>query len=131
MEDPHQNMKLLIILAVTLAATLAQAEDRKLTGTFESVRLDLFLGLPESAKTDKLKESFEKSKQTLVITEKDMSLNIGFGGGIYMTYTAQGDFLLGKTMLGKTEMFYPIYVKDADTLFFGNQKFVRKKEEAK
>ena len=129
-------MKLLLLLAVTFAATFAQAEDRKITGTFESVRLDLLMGLPDTtdkqkAINDKLKESFEKSRQTLVITEKDMSLNMGFGGGIYMTYTTQGDFILGKTMVGKTEIFYPIYIKDADTLFFGSMKFIRKKEESK
>jgi hypothetical protein len=124
------TMKLLLVLVVTLATTLAQAEDRKITGTFESVRLDILMGMPESV-TAKHNESFEKSKQTVVITEKDISLNTGFGGGIYMTYTTQGDFMLGKTMIGKTEMFYPIYVKDSDTLFLAAQKFVRKKEESK
>ena len=123
-------MKPLLILAVTLIATLAQAEDRKIIGTFESVRLDILMGMPESV-TEKQKDSFEKSRQTVVITEKDMTLSTGFGGGIYMTYTAQGDFILGKTMMGRTEMFYPVYVKDADTLFLAGQKFLRKKEEPK
>ena len=53
---------------------------------------------------------------------------MGMGGGIYMTYTSQGDFLLGKTILGQVEMFYPIYIKDSDTLFLAGQKFIRKPE---
>ena len=123
-------MKSIRILLFLLTAGFAQAEDRKLAGTFESVRLDLLMGIPDSVSA-KHKESFEKSKQTIIITEKDMTLNTGFGGGIYMTYTTQGDFLLGKTMLGQAEMFYPIYIKDADTLFLAGQKFVRKKEDSK
>ncbi len=120
-------MKFLLILALALSATFAHAEERKITGTFESVPFHVLANLPESASKE-LKESAEKMKQTLTITEKDMRMSTGFGGGIYMTYTAQGDFLLGKTALGDTEMFYPIYVKDENTLFLAGQKFVRKKE---
>lgn len=123
-------MKISLILLFIFLSTFASAEERKIVGTFESVRLDILLGMPESA-TAKQKDAFEKSKQTIVITEKDMTLSSGFGGGIYMTYTAQGDFLLGKTMLGQAEMFYPVYVKDADTLFLAGQKFIRKAEGAK
>jgi hypothetical protein len=123
-------MKSLLILTLALCAVIADAEDRKLTGTFESVRLDILFGMPESV-TAKHNDAFEKSKQTVIITEKDLTLNTGFGGGIYMTYTTHGDFLLGKTIIGQAEIFYPIYVKDADTLFLAGQKFVRKKEEAK
>jgi hypothetical protein len=55
------------ILAAALAATVAQAEDRKTTGSFESVRFDILMGMPESI-SEKHKDSFEKSKQTIVIT---------------------------------------------------------------
>lgn len=123
-------MKLLLILALTLLSTFARAEAPKFLGTFEAVPLNLLMGLPEGADA-KHKELLAKMAQTLVITDKDMSLNVGLGGGIYMTYTAQGDFLLGKTMMGKNEMYYPVYVKDADTLYLAGQKFVRKKDEAK
>jgi hypothetical protein len=120
------------ILSATFVASIAQAEDRKFLGTFESVPFDVLVGLTGSG-NEKLKESMEKTKQTLLITEKDMTLNVAFGGGggIYMTYTTQGDFILGKTVLGTSEMYYPIYAKDADTLFLAGQKFVRKKAEAK
>ena len=130
-------MKLLLFISVVFVATFARAEDRKITGTFEAVPPDLFANFPGPA-TEKSKElaakrkkMFEEMKQTLVITERDLTLNVGPGGGLYMTYTTQGDFILGKTVLGNSEMFYPIYAKDADTLFLSGQKFVRKKEEAK
>jgi hypothetical protein len=130
-------MKLHLVIGVIFIATFARAEDRKIIGTFESVPLDVFAMLPGPA-TEKSKElaakrkkMFEEMKQTLVITEKDLTLNVGPGGALYMTYTTQGDFLLGKTVLGNSEMLYPIYAKDADTLFMSGQKFVRKKEEVK
>jgi len=129
-------MKLLLFISVVLVATFARAEDRKIIGTFESVPIDMLAMLPGPA-TEKSKEQaaktkamFEKMKQTLVITEKDLTLSVG-GGAVYMTYTTQGDFILGKNVLGNSEMFYPIYAKDADTLFLAGQKFVRKKEEVK
>jgi hypothetical protein len=120
------------ILATTLVTSIGRAEDRKITGTFESVPFDVMAGL-KGTTSEKLKETMEKTKQSLVITETDMRLNVAFagGGGIYMTYTTQGDFILGKTVLGTSEMFYPVYVKDADTLYMAGQKFVRKKDEAK
>jgi hypothetical protein len=121
------------VFASVVIATIAQAEDRKITGTFESVRFDLLMGLPESI-TEKHKEAWEKSKQMIVITEKDLVLNVGLAGasgGIYMSYTTQGDFLLGKTVIGKSEMFYSVYIKDADTLFLSGQKFIRKQEAPK
>lgn len=130
-------MKLFLILVAIFVTAVARAEDRKIVGTFESVPFDAFAGLPgaETAKSKELaaksKEMFERMKQTLVITEKDLTLSVGPGGSVYMTYTTQGDFILGKTMLGKSEMFYPIYAKDADTMFLSGQKFVRKKAEAK
>ena len=125
-------MKYLLILAIALTASHLQAEDRKIIGTFESVPLEFFTkGLPDSVSA-KHKEMLEKTKQTVVITEKDMTLNTTFGGGgIYMTYTTQGDFILGKTKLGEVEMFYPIYIKDEDTLFIAGQKLVRKKDTSK
>ncbi|HZJ16802.1 MAG TPA: hypothetical protein VFD27_17240 [Chthoniobacteraceae bacterium] len=129
-------MKLLLFISVVFVATFARAEDRKIIGTFESVPIDMLAMLPGPA-TEKSKEQaaktkamFEKMKQTLVITEKDLTLSVG-GVAVYMTYTTQGDFILGKTVLGNSEMFYPIYAKDADTLFLAGQKFVRKKEEVK
>ena len=129
-------MKLLLFISVVLVATFARAEDRKIIGTFESVPIDMLAMLPGPA-TEKSKEQaaktkamFEKMKQTLVITEKDLTLSVG-GVAVYMTYTTQGDFILGKNVLGNSEMFYPIYAKDADTLFLAGQKFVRKKEEVK
>lgn len=130
-------MKLFLTLCAAFVTAFAQAEDRKIIGTFESVPFDALAGFPgaETAKSKELaaksKEMFERMKQTLVITEKDLTLGVGPGGVLYMTYTTQGDFILGKTIVGKSEMFYPIYAKDTDTLFLSGQKFVRKKEEAK
>lgn len=125
-------MKFLLVLVAVLVTSIARAEAPKFLGTFESVRMDILMGLPlPESVTAKSKDMFAKMAQVLVITEKDLSLNVGSGGGIYMTYTAQGDFLLGKTMMGKSEMFYPIYVKDADTLFMAGQKFSRKKDDSK
>jgi hypothetical protein len=98
------------VFASVVIATIAQAEDRKITGTFESVRFDLLMGLPESI-TEKHKEAWEKSKQMIVITEKDLVLNVGLAGasgGIYMSYTTQGDFLLGKTVIGKCRYAVPL-----------------------
>jgi len=130
-------MKLLLFISVVFVATFAQAEDRKIIGTFESVPMDMLAMFPRLAKEKskeqaaRTKEMAEEMKQTLVITEKDLTLRVGPGGFVYMTYTNQGDFILGKTILGNSEMFYPIYAKDADTLFLMGQKFVRKKEEVK
>ena len=130
-------MKLLLVISATFVVAFAQADDRKFIGTFESVPIDMLAMLPGPA-TEKSKEQaaktkamFERMKQTLLITEKDLTLSVGPGGAVYMTYTKQGDFILGKTILGHSEMFYPIYAKDADTLFHAGQKFVRKKEEVK
>jgi hypothetical protein len=115
----------LVCSCVVIAS--AFAEDVKITGTFESVRMDVLMGMPMEL-TEKNKEIFEKTRQIITITEKDMNLSMSMGGGIYMTYTRHGDFLLGKTVMGKTEMFYPVYVKDSDTLFLAGQKFIRKQE---
>lgn len=123
-------MKHLLSAAFLVVATFAQAEEPKITGKFESVPLDVLLGLPDSV-TKKHKQSLERTRQTIVITEKEISMNAGVGGSISMTYTVQGDFLLGKSKLGTAEMFYPIYVKDAETLYLSGQKFVRQVETAK
>jgi hypothetical protein len=123
-------MKILLILFVTLAATFVQAEDQKLVGTFEMVPMDVLMGLPRPV-TEKEKKLMDGMKERLVITDKDMRLAMAAGAGIYLTYTIQGDFILGKTVIGTTEMYYPIYVKDADTLFMMGQKFIRVKEEKK
>jgi hypothetical protein len=129
-------MKLLLITSLIFVATFARAEDRKIIGTFESVPFDMLAGFPglgpekSKERAAKRKEMSAEMKQTLVITEKDLTLSVGHGGNVYMTYTTQGDFILGKTILANSEMFYPIYAKDPDTLFMSGQKFVRKKEEA-
>jgi hypothetical protein len=119
-----------VIPAIILTALYAQAQERKLIGTFESVPVDILKETTNSAPAtlnDTANWFKEWTKTTVVVTEKDITLN----GGLNMTYTTQGDFLLGKTKLGQVEMFYPIYIKDEDTLFIAGQKLVRKKDISK
>lgn len=121
------SLGLFSLVCSCVVASAAFAVDVKITGTFESVRMDVLMGIPMEL-TEKSKEMFEKTRQTITITENDMNLAMSMGVGIYMTYTTHGDFLLGKTVMGKTEMFYPVYVKDSETLFLAGQKFIRKQE---
>ena len=120
-------MKLPLILALTIFTTLSRAEDRKVTGTFESVPPNV-MGVPMNKE---MTDMFEKMKQTMVITEKAITVRAVGAIGMTLTYTTHGDFILGKTTIGTSEMFYAIYAKDVDTLFLSGQKFIRKKEEAK
>ncbi len=111
------------LLVCTLLIFGNSAIAGQLIGTFESVRFDLLRDQP--AVTAKDQEAYKLNQQKMVVTETEIMLKNAVGGITPMHYTAQGDFLMGRATIGHTEMFYPIYVADADTLFFGGNKFVR------
>ncbi len=99
--------------------------DGNLTGTFETAAPEPCGG--QSCEVQTAPESTSgANRQSVVITGDGMTLETAFGG-IPMTYTLHGDYLLGKTVLGDGEMYYPIYVQDEDTVFLSGQKYVRVK----
>lgn len=112
-----------VALAVALCALPARTRGGNLTGTFETTP-------PAGSPTPCAELCCENTpdaapaRQTVVITGEGVTLKMPFGG-ISMTYTLHGDFLLGKTVLGDGEMYYPIYVQDENTVILSGQKYVR------
>ncbi|MGV3532808.1 MAG: hypothetical protein ACO1QR_10595, partial [Chthoniobacteraceae bacterium] len=99
------------------------AREGSVTGTFQK-------SLPEAGSNACTEIHCENApqpepiRQSVVITGDDVTLKMPFGG-ISMTYTSHGDYLLGKTVLGTGEMYYPIYVQDENTVILSGEKYVR------
>lgn len=109
-----------VALAVALCALPARGRESHFTGTFETA-------LPEvSCEAPATPQKAAANRQSVVITGEGVTLETAFGG-ISMTYTLHGDYLLGMSVLGDGEMYYPIYVQDDNTLYLSGQKYVRVK----
>ncbi|RYD62688.1 MAG: hypothetical protein EOP84_34360, partial [Verrucomicrobiaceae bacterium] len=112
-----------VALAVALCALPARSRDGNLTGTFET-------GPSEGGSKNCTEIQCENApapaslRQSVVITGEGVTLKTPFGG-IAMTYTSHGDYLLGKTVLSDGEMYYPIYVQDENTVILSGEKYVR------
>jgi hypothetical protein len=114
-----------VALAVALCALPARVRDSNFTGTFETAPPEISAGLCGEGQS-KLGAAAWATRQSVVITGEGVTLETAFGG-IAMTYTLHGDYLLGKTVLGDGEMYYPIYVQDDNTVYLSGQKYVRVK----
>jgi len=114
-----------VALAVALCALPAKAREGSVTGTFEKSAPDAGSKACTEIHCENALPT-ESIRQSVVITGEGVTLTMPFGG-ISMTYTAHGDYLLGKTVLGTSEMYYPIYVQDEDTVILSGEKYVRVK----
>jgi hypothetical protein len=112
-----------VALALALCALPARSRESNLTGTFQTLPPENAAGTP-AAICCKDAPGSKASQQSVVITGDGVTLQTPFGG-ISMTYTLHGDYLLGKTILGEGEMYYPIYVQDENTVILSGQKYVR------
>ena len=112
-----------VALAVALCALPAKAREGSVTGTFEKSAPDAGSNACTEIYCENTPQP-ESNRQSVVITGEGVTLTMPFGG-ISMTYTSHGDYLLGKTVLGAGEMYYPIYVQDENTVILSGEKYVR------
>jgi hypothetical protein len=81
-----------------------------------------------SAEDQKTREMYLMTAQRIEITAGKLVLKTGNLTSETMTYTAQGEFLLGRsTRFGGDVFFTPFYVADKDTIFGNGFKFTRTK----
>ena len=76
----------------------------------------------------KMMALYQMTAQRMAITANNILFKTGPLSEQTLTYTVQGDILLGRTVRFEGEVFFtPIYVANKDTLFANGFKFVRTK----
>jgi hypothetical protein len=76
----------------------------------------------------KIRKARDKSYMTITINKDKIIFSIGRSEPDYfeMEYEVKGDFILAGSENPELEMYYPIYIKDKNTIFTSGRRFVKK-----